>query len=64
MNKKAAFSAALSRGLIEARLVRLEGQHDAGFSAALSRGLIEARRRFEHLAAMAGVFRGFKPRPH
>ena len=61
----AEFSAALCRGLIEARIPFLaRDERCVGFSAALCRGLIEATLQRLGVAASAKVFRGFMPRPH
>ena len=59
------FSAALCRGLIEARRSpRGRGGVTRGFSAALCRGLIEAAIERERDMTMHYVFRGFMSRPH
>ena len=59
------FSAALCRGLIEARPVRPQRLRlSSRFSAALCRGLIEAYARERGLPLGPRVFRGFMPRPH
>ena len=58
------FSAALSRGLIEAAPPSRYRLQVVEFSAALSRGLIEASGAVRTPGAAEAVFRGFKPRPH
>ena len=60
-----AFSAALCRGLIEARPgARGPPGQPRRFSAALCRGLIEASYAGRPPDGRPWVFRGFMPRPH
>ena len=62
---KAAYSAALCRGLIEAALLGGRVLRGRQYSAALCRGLIEARARKKGKILFEDfVFRGFMPRPH
>ena len=58
------YSAALCRGLIEARMPEERGKRGWLYSAALCRGLIEARVHHACAPCAHEVFRGFMPRPH